>query len=147
MGSLMRVMTVFLLCIAFLSAQETPKRPPPLPITILGTSANALPRDPQLNEFMASARFSDEFIAIGKAKYHTDASQVRIALICTDNHPECIPLRPGQTYWVTPIYQSDPGYAYGYMKECNPFGFHGTISGEDRLVVYALCILPSKQTK
>jgi hypothetical protein len=131
---------VILLCSVFVTAQQPPKRPPPLPITILKTGADTAPQAPEFNELMATGRFADEFIEAGKKTGKTGLEKVRFALICTDNHPECLPLRPGKTYWMSPVYPWDVGYAYEFAKDkCDPWSTHGTINGEERLVVYALC--------
>jgi hypothetical protein len=113
----------------FLIAQkQSPKRPPPLPITILNTGADTAPQAPDFNELTATGRFSDEFIEAGKKTGNSGLEKVRFALICTDNHPECLP-------W-------DVGYAYEFLKaKCDPWSTYGTIRGEERLVVYALCPL------
>jgi hypothetical protein len=141
------LLNVVLFCSVFANAQQQPvKRPPPLPITILKTGADTAPQAPDFNELTASGRFSDEFIEAGKKTGNTGLEKVRFALICIDNHPECIPLRPGKTYWMSPVYPWDVGYAYEFLKDkCDPWSTRGVINGEERLVVYALCPLGDKK--
>lgn len=141
------VKLLLLSCVLFYSVfaiaqKQSPKRPPPLPITILNTGADTAPQAPDFNELTATGRFSDGFIEAGKKTGNTGLEKVRFALICTDNHPECLPLRPGKTYWMSPVYPWDVGYAYEFLKaKCDPWSTFGTIRGEERLVVYALCPL------
>lgn len=43
-------------------------------------------------------------------------STSKIALMCDDAQPTCMPLRPGQTYQMQTIRPGEPDYAYGYVK-------------------------------
>jgi hypothetical protein len=114
---------------------------PPLNITVVSTDNTTFPNGGY--EMLASARFSDAFLAVGQKKgMSLDSMRTfRFGLLCGGSRPGCLPLNTGQTYWMQFIHRGDAGYYHDQTEseDCNLARF-GDALGKEATAVYYVCI-------